>query len=101
MTPDMAVRLAELDDEWKLSGACRGRDVNRWYEFDGNPIAEQEVASFCRNACPVVTRCLIWALYLPEVHGVWGGMTEDQRRQLRSQYKPHERKGLLLLDTAV
>jgi WhiB family transcriptional regulator, redox-sensing transcriptional regulator len=106
VTPGMARRLAELDDEWKLYGACRDKDVNLWYEFDGSPVEEQERAKFCQNACKVIDKCLLWALYLPETHGVWGGKTEDERKQLLLQFKADKKRQKIerskeLLDTAV
>lgn len=105
MNSGMARRLAELDDEWKLEGACRDKDVNQWYEFGGSPVAEQEAANFCKLACPVIDRCLLWALYIPEEHGVWGGTTSDERAKLRRKEEEDRKKRIrqnkVLLDTAV
>ena len=36
----------------------------------------------CRR-CPAVERCLQWALDTGEEHGVWGGMSEEERRPIR------------------
>jgi WhiB family redox-sensing transcriptional regulator len=33
--------------------------------------------------CPVVHECLSWALETGQDAGVWGGLTEEERRQLR------------------
>ena len=33
--------------------------------------------------CPVQTKCLAWALEKNEVYGIWGGLTEVERRKLR------------------
>jgi WhiB family transcriptional regulator, redox-sensing transcriptional regulator len=35
------------------------------------------------HACPVRTPCLGWALERGVEHGIWGGMTEEERRALR------------------
>lgn len=78
--------LTQLDDDWKLQGACRGKDVNEFYEFghmQHNAERQQEMVEFCEHACKVRARCLLWALYIPEEYGVWGGKTEDERRELR------------------
>lgn len=91
-------RLTELDDSWMVDAACRGKDTNDFYEFDSaHPTRQQDITTFCKLACPVKDRCLIWALYVPETHGVWGGTTEDERRELRKRREVRE----LLLDTAV
>ena len=34
----------------------------------------------CRG-CPVSATCLSWALASGQQAGIWGGMTEDERRQ--------------------
>lgn len=38
--------------------------------------------SFCRR-CPVADTCLQWALDTGEEHGVWGGLSEGERRKIR------------------
>jgi hypothetical protein len=42
----------------------------------------EHAKSFCRR-CPVVDSCLAWALETGEANGVWGGLTEGERRQLK------------------
>jgi WhiB family redox-sensing transcriptional regulator len=34
------------------------------------------------NSCPVKQACLEHALSVPEIYGVWGGMTEEQRLEI-------------------
>ena len=41
-----------------------------------------EAKSVCRR-CPVVSECLTWALESGQDAGVWGGMSEDERRALK------------------
>ena len=36
----------------------------------------------CRD-CPVRATCLDWALASGQEAGIWGGLTEDERRRLR------------------
>ena len=40
---------------------------------------ENEAKKICRK-CPVVKECLLHALTVPELYGIWGGMTAEQRR---------------------
>ena len=35
------------------------------------------------NRCPVTAECLAWALESGQDAGVWGGMSEDERRALK------------------
>lgn len=53
--------------------------------FPGTLSHEIEHAkSYCRT-CPAVASCLEWALDTNQQHGVWGGLTEDERRSRRRQ----------------
>lgn len=45
-------------------------------------VADREVAALLCRRCPVKLECLADAVSRPEVHGVWGGTTEVQRRVL-------------------
>ncbi|MBM02858.1 MAG: hypothetical protein CMH43_03980 [Micrococcales bacterium] len=40
------------------------------------------VGAVCRR-CPVVDECLRWALESGQDAGVWGGLSEDERRALK------------------
>ena len=42
----------------------------------------EEAKTVCRQ-CPVTTECLAWAFEARVEHGIWGGLTEDERRRLR------------------
>lgn len=51
--------------------------------FPGTNKHDIEYAkSICRG-CPATQRCLNWALETGEEHGVWGGLSEGERRALR------------------
>ncbi len=70
--------MALPDDEWFASAECRSVDVNG-AGFFKKPYAREALAA-CRR-CPVTEECLRWALWYHEV-GLWGGMSERQRRRL-------------------
>jgi WhiB family redox-sensing transcriptional regulator len=42
----------------------------------------EEAKAVCRR-CPVVDTCLTWALESGQDAGVWGGLSEDERRALK------------------
>lgn len=82
--------LTVLNDDWKLDAGCRGKDVNLFYGPENEHSTatvkrEREIIEFCYNSCKVRARCLLWALFIPETYGVWGGMNADSRKILRAQ----------------
>lgn len=63
--------------DWRLRGAC-GKDPDRLFVQGAAQRAAKQV---CRP-CPVRSRCLAEALDRRIEFGVWGGMTERERRAL-------------------
>src|SRR6185312_6942277 len=49
----------------------------------GPALAQIADAKLVCNRCPVTTECLTWALDSGQDAGVWGGMSEDERRALK------------------
>ena len=47
-------------------------------------------AAICRG-CPVKVTCLNWALASGQEAGIWGGLTEDERRRLPRHGRRHFR----------
>ncbi len=67
-------------DDWQDRAACFGVDPDVFF-----PISEEEAGpalAFC-GACRIREECLSWALKNSERYGVWGGLTEQQRRRLQ------------------
>ncbi|MFI6447215.1 WhiB family transcriptional regulator [Kitasatospora sp. NPDC050543] len=72
--------------EWQLHAACRGLDSGLFFHpagERGRAHDEREMAAkeVCRG-CPVREECLRHALRTREPYGVWGGLSEDERRAL-------------------
>ena len=63
--------------------ACRGVDVNVFFPARGEITQEGQGAAFvyCRQ-CVVTDECLGYALRYRIGYGVWGGLTERQRRRV-------------------
>jgi WhiB family transcriptional regulator, redox-sensing transcriptional regulator len=64
--------------DWAAQGACRSGDPDTLF-VQG---AEQNRAKAVCMGCPVRTECLADALDNRVEFGVWGGMTERERRAL-------------------
>ncbi|MFD4577890.1 WhiB family transcriptional regulator [Streptomyces sp. NPDC058417] len=63
---------------WTDRAKCRLSDSDSLFA-DG---ADQSAAKSVCHACPVRTECLAHALDHRIEHGIWGGMTERERRAL-------------------
>ncbi|MFJ7495151.1 WhiB family transcriptional regulator [Streptomyces sp. NPDC097727] len=74
-----------LTGDWQTRGACRGEDPELFFPVgDSGPALLQTVlAKAVCGPCPVTAACLRWAMDDGEVHGIWGGTSEDDRRLLR------------------
>ncbi|MEW2626151.1 WhiB family transcriptional regulator [Streptomyces sp. NPDC048106] len=84
-------RIRPLADvwEWQMEAACRGLDGAVFYSPAGErgierARREERARSVCQ-ACPVREKCALFALALGEPYGVWGGLTEAERRHIARQ----------------
>ncbi len=75
---------APITDErpWAAFATCRDRDPDTF--FPATSDGEREAVRVC-SGCPVQIDCLEFALEAKIRFGVWGGMTEKQRRSLQRQ----------------
>jgi WhiB family transcriptional regulator, redox-sensing transcriptional regulator len=64
--------------DWRVRATCRDEDPDGLFVRG----AEQRKAKLVCIACPVRTECLAEALDNRIEFGVWGGMTERERRAL-------------------
>jgi WhiB family redox-sensing transcriptional regulator len=75
-------------DNWRLRAACRGPETALFFppanaeRRDERDARERRAKSICRE-CPVRTQCLDHALHVGEMHGIWGGLNESERRGLQ------------------
>lgn len=71
--------------DWRHDAACREEDPELFFPVGTTGPAllqAAEAKTVCRR-CPVTSNCLAWALATGQDAGVWGSMTEDERRALR------------------
>ncbi len=71
--------------DWRHEAACLNEDPELFFPVGNTGPALMQIAEakkVCR-VCPVREPCLQWALDAGQDHGVWGGMSEDERRALR------------------
>jgi WhiB family redox-sensing transcriptional regulator len=73
---------AEGRTVWVSKARCRSADPDQLFV---RGAAQKKAAAICRH-CPVVAECAAEALDNQMEFGVWGGMTERQRRALLKQH---------------
>jgi WhiB family transcriptional regulator, redox-sensing transcriptional regulator len=74
------------DQHWRSSAACRSADPDLFFPISSSGPSTAQVAeakAICAG-CPVRRECLEFALRRHQVHGVWGGLSEQERYPLRS-----------------
>ena len=74
----------ELDGEksWQDAANCLGVDPDLFFPERG--ASTREAKEVCRG-CVVREDCLEYALANGEKFGIWGGMSERERRRIRRQ----------------
>ena len=80
--PSLSVDTSEARLAWTSQAMCRSIDPD---ELFVRGAAQRKAANICRH-CPVMMECAADALDNKVEFGVWGGMTERQRRALLKQH---------------
>jgi WhiB family redox-sensing transcriptional regulator len=76
---------APATEDWRHRSACLDEDPELFFPIGNTgPAATQieEAKAICRR-CDVIDTCLRWALETGQDFGVWGGISEDERRALK------------------
>lgn len=60
-----------------LRGECR-HNPDLWYSVSADDV--RHAKAICLIACPVLTLCRDYALATEQTFGVWGGLSEKERR---------------------
>ena len=68
------------DRSWQDNANCLGVDPDLFFPERG--ASTREAKEVCR-ACIVRVECLEYALMNGEKFGIWGGMSERERRRIR------------------
>ena len=71
--------------DWRHRAICRDEDPELFFPVvtTGPALDQVERAKEVCRRCDVVDQCLEWALETNQDAGVWGGMSEDERRALK------------------
>jgi WhiB family redox-sensing transcriptional regulator len=77
---DVQALIGELDRDWQFRANCMGVDPELFFPERGS--STREAKEVCRG-CVVRDDCLDFAIANGEKFGIWGGMSERERRRVR------------------
>ena len=77
---DITSDIATGDRSWQDYANCLGVDPDLFFPERG--ASTKEAKEVCRG-CVVREECLEYALTNSEKFGIWGGMSERERRRIR------------------
>lgn len=81
--------------KWRDDAACLDEDPELFFPIGAKEPAQfqiEEAKQVC-SRCDVRGACLLWALQVGEQYGVWGGLSEDERRGLRGRSPSRPKDG--------
>lgn len=75
-----------MNDSWQLRALCRGNHSHLFFppstfeRKDERERRELRARAICK-VCPVQGDCFAYAVQIREPYGIWGGLTESERRE--------------------
>lgn len=71
--------------DWRHQAACRDIDPEIFFPIGttGPALAQIKAAQSICATCAVQPQCLEWAIETAQDAGIWGGVTEEERREMR------------------
>src|SRR3954452_5628394 len=84
-TAPTASSRSTISMDWRDRAACLDEDPELFFPIGntGPAILQIEEAKAVCRRCEVIETCLKWALESGQDAGVWGGLSEDERRALK------------------
>ena len=77
--------MIALDRSWQVAALCRGNRSHLFFppstaeKKEERQRREQRAKAVCQ-VCPVKDECLDYAVTVGEAYGIWGGLSEMERR---------------------
>jgi WhiB family redox-sensing transcriptional regulator len=81
-----------VEERWQRRAACRDEDPELFFPvgWAGPALMQIAAAKEICGQCVVREACLRFAVRTGQDHGIWGGLTEDERRLLRCWPVPEQ-----------
>jgi len=91
--PASSLALANADYTWRRNAICRDTDPDLFFPVGttGYALVQIDRAKQVCGECPVKVDCLDYALETNQDSGIWGGTSEEERRNLRRRLAGRER----------
>jgi WhiB family redox-sensing transcriptional regulator len=86
----MAWRRATWDQgRWRQQAACADVDPLIFFPVGVSEEAQAatDVAKSICAECPVAQECLLFAVTTNQEYGVWGGLDEEERKEVRRAWR--------------
>lgn len=84
LTPLMQWFEVNIGPSWRSEALCAQTDPEAF--FPGKGGSTQEAKRVCAD-CTVRKQCLDWAVEHDERFGIWGGMSERERRRYKKRMR--------------
>jgi WhiB family redox-sensing transcriptional regulator len=95
----MSTHLEDVFDDlvlldWRDLSACATHDPDLFFPAgETGPAAQQiRLAKEICAGCDVAEQCLEYAIETNQTAGIWGGLTEDERRPVRRRWLAARRR---------
>ena len=82
LTQDFDLLFDAVEQDWQEQALCAQTDPEAFFPEKGG--STREAKRICQ-ACGVRDECLEYALEHDERFGIWGGLSDRERRRLRRQ----------------
>jgi len=85
----------KLIDDWRRVAACRDAEPELFFPISATAAAASTVrrAKLICASCSVRPQCLSYALAHRQEQGIWGGLTDEERRSLRARMAGEGQRG--------
>lgn len=80
-------------EPWTADAVCAQTDPEAWFPDKGG--STRAAKAICRS-CPVIAECLAYALRNDERYGIYGGLSERERRRLKPCTEDIARRSLVV-----
>lgn len=93
-----SLALGSADYTWRRNASCKDTDPELFFPIGttGQALIQISEAKTVCDECTVRNKCLDFALETNQDWGIWGGKSEDERRDIR-RIRAAERRNARLM----